>query len=108
MDNLEFIVRSILDQGRLLTLNLYQEIRTESIDQAALLRERIDNIEGLDEENKNMLKRILPPLLLPHIPSQKTVHSSIQMNITLTEQLYKRIGSPRVGDAVEVVIRKKD
>lgn len=107
MSSLEFVVRSITDQGRLLTLSLYQEIRTEPIDQAEMIKQRIDSIEGLDEDSKRMMKKVLPAMLAPHMPKQSVTISPIQMNITITRQIYERIGSPRVGDVIEVNMMKK-
>ena len=107
MTTLEFIVKSIMDQGRLLTLNLQQEIKTEPIDQAEIIRRRIDSIEGLDEDSKAMMKKVLPAMLAPHIPKQTITISPIQMSITITRQIYERIGKPKVGDAIEVSIVKK-
>jgi len=108
MSSLEFTVKSIMDEGRLLTLTLYQEIRTEPIDQAEIIKKRIDSIEGLDEDSKSMMKKLLPALLAPHIPKQTITISPIQMSITITRQIYERIGSPKVGDIIEVNIIRKD
>jgi hypothetical protein len=108
MSSLEFTVKSIMDEGRLLTLTLYQEIRTEPIDQAEIIKKRIDSIEGLDEDSKSMMKKLLPALLAPHIPKQTITISPIQMSITITRQIYERIGSPNVGDIIEVNIIRKD
>ncbi len=108
MSSLEFTVKSIMDEGRLLTLTLYQEIRTEPIDQAEIIKKRIDSIEGLDEDSKSMMKKLLPALLTPHMPKQTITISPIQMSITITRQIYERIGSPKVGDVIEVNIIRKD
>ncbi len=108
MSSLEFTVKSIMDEGRLLTLTLYQEIRTEPIDQAEIIKKRIDSIEGLDEDSKSMMKKLLPALLAPHMPKQTITISPIQMSITITRQIYERIGSPKVGDVIEVNIIRKD
>ena len=107
MTVLEFTVKSITDQGRLLTLNLYQEIRTEPINQAEIIKQRIDSIEGLDEDSKAMMKKVLPAMLAPHMPKQAVTISPIQMSITITRQIYERIGSPKVGDVIEVNMLKK-
>lgn len=107
MTSLEFVVKSIMDQGRLLTLNLHQEIRTEVIDQAEIIKQRIDGIEGLDEDSKAMMKKVLPAMLAPTMPKQSITISPIQMSITVTRQIYERMGAPKVGDIVEVNINKK-
>ncbi|MEM2855806.1 MAG: hypothetical protein QW416_01715 [Candidatus Nitrosocaldaceae archaeon] len=108
MSTLEFTIKSIVDQGRLLTLTLQQEIRTEIIDQAEIIRQRIDNIEGLDDDSKLLMKKILPALLASYTPKQEVIISPIQMNITITRQIYERLGSPRVGDTLNITISKKD
>jgi hypothetical protein len=55
-----------------------------------------------------MMKKLLPALLAPHIPKQTITISPIQMSITITRQIYERIGSPNVGDIIEVNIIRKD
>jgi len=60
---LEFVVRSITDNGSILVLTLQQEIKTEPIDQAEMLRQRIDSIKELDEDTKEVMKKIIPALI---------------------------------------------
>lgn len=107
MSSLEFVVKSIIDQGKLITLNLQQEIKTETIDQEELIKQKIDSIEGLDEDSKRLMKKILPAMLSSYLPKQDMVISPIQMSITITRSIYERIGLPKVGDIVEVSIVKK-
>lgn len=97
-----------MDQGKLLTLTLQQEIRTEMVDQAEIIKQRIDNIEGLDADSKILMKKILPALLASYTPRQEVIISPIQMSITITKQIYERIGSPKVGEILTVTISKKD
>ncbi len=104
-EGLEFIVRSITDNGNLLTLLLQQEIRTEPVDQAEMLRQRIDSIKELDEDTKAVMKKIIPAIV-PFQHVQHVTYSPIQMSITVTRQVYERIGSPRVGDTLMVTIQK--
>jgi hypothetical protein len=106
MQNLEFIVRSITDHGTLLTLTLQQEIKTEPIDQTEILKQRIDSIKDLDEDTREVMKKILPALLGSQLPRQNIAYSPIQMNITITRQIYERIGSPRVGEVVNVSLSR--
>ncbi|MEM4320773.1 MAG: hypothetical protein QW776_05325 [Candidatus Nitrosocaldus sp.] len=104
-EGLEFVVRSITDNGSLLTLLLQQEIRTEPVDQAEMLKQRIDSIKELDEDTKEVMKKIIPAI----IPFQQVHHvaySPIQMSITITRHVYERIGSPKVGDILIVTIQK--
>ncbi len=101
---LEFVVRSITDNGSLVMLTLQQEIKTEPIDQAEILRQRIDSIKELDDDTKEVMKKIIPALI-PFQPQQVT-YSPIQMSITVTKNVYDRIGSPRVGDTLLVTISK--
>ena len=102
---LEFVVRSITDNGSILVLTLQQEIKTEPIDQAEMLRQRIDSIKELDEDTKEVMKKIIPALI-PFQQIQQVAYSPIQMNITLTRNVYERIGNPRVGDTILVTISK--
>lgn len=104
-EGLEFIVRSITDNGSLLTLILQQEIRTEPVDQAEMLKQRIDSIKELDEDTKAIMKKIIPAIV-PFQNLQHVTYSPIQMSITVTRQVYERIGSPRVGDTLIVTIQK--
>ncbi len=101
-ESLEFVIRSITDHGRLLTLTLQQEIRTEPVDQAELLRQKIDSISGLDDDTREVMKKIIPALLATQLPQQATAYSPIQMNITVTRQIYERLGAPKVGETLQV------
>ncbi len=103
---LEFVIRSITDHGTLLTLTLQQEIRTEPIDQAEILKQRIDSVKGLDEDTREVMKKILPALMASPIPQQNIAYSPIQMNITITRQIYERLGSPKVGEAIGVSLSR--
>lgn len=104
MQALEFTVRSITDHGTLLTLTLQQEIKTEAIDQTEILQQRIDSIKDLDDDTRQIMKKILPALLGSQMQRQNIAYSPIQMTITITRQVYERIGSPRVGEVVNVNI----
>ena len=99
---LEFVVRSITDHGNVLTLTLQQEIKTEPIDQAEILRQRIDGVKDLDEDTRMVMKKILPALLGSQVPQQNIAYSPIQMNISITRQIYERLGSPKVGKMINV------
>jgi len=102
MQPLEFVVRSITDQGSLLTLTLQQEIKTEPIDQTEILQQRIDSVKDLDEDTRQVMKKILPALLGSQLPKQNIAYSPIQMHITITRQIYERLGSPKVGESIGV------
>ncbi len=97
---LEFVIRSITDHGTLLTLTLQQEIKTEPIDQAEILKQRIDSVKGLDEDTREVMKKILPALMASPMPQQNIAYSPIQMSITITRQIYERLGSPKVGETI--------
>jgi len=101
---LEFVIRSITDHGNLLTLTLQQEIKTEPVDQAEILKRRIDSVKDLDEDSKEVMKKILPALMASQLPQQNIAYSPIQMNITITRQIYERLGAPKVGEAIDVGI----
>jgi hypothetical protein len=102
---LEFVVRSITDNGSIIMLTLQQEIKTEPIDQAEILKQRIDSIKELDDDTKEVMKKIIP-VLIPFQQLQHVTYSPIQMNITITRNVYERIGSPKVGDTMLVTISK--
>jgi hypothetical protein len=102
---LEFVVRSITDNGSIIILTLQQEIKTEPIDQAEILKQRIDSIKELDDDTKEVMKKIIPALI-PFQQLQHVTYSPIQMNITITRNVYERIGSPKVGDTMLVTISK--
>jgi hypothetical protein len=102
---LEFVVRSITDNGSIIMLTLQQEIKTEPIDQAEILKQRIDSIKELDDDTKEVMKKIIPALI-PFQQLQHVTYSPIQMNITITRNVYERIGSPKVGDTMLVTISK--
>ncbi|MFQ5941097.1 MAG: hypothetical protein ACE5KA_05295 [Nitrososphaerales archaeon] len=102
VQTLEFVLRSITDQGGVLTLTLQQEIKTEPIDQTEILKQRIDSIKDLDTDTKEVMKKILPALLTSQLRKQNIAYSPIQMHITITRQIYERLGSPKVGEAIGV------
>ncbi|MCS6768777.1 MAG: hypothetical protein RMJ59_07740 [Candidatus Nitrosocaldus sp.] len=104
-EGIEFTVRSITDNGSLLTMLLQQEIRTEPIDQAEMLRQRIESIRELDDDTKEVMKKIIPAII-PFQQVQHVTYSPIQMSITITRPVYERIGSPKVGDTLIVTIHR--
>ncbi|MEM2761115.1 MAG: hypothetical protein QXU32_13445 [Nitrososphaerales archaeon] len=103
---LEFVVRSITDQGNILTVTLQQEIRTEPVDQTEILKQRIDSVKDLDEDTREVMKKILPALLGSQLPSRNVAYSPIQMHMTITRQIYERLGSPKVGESLGVSISR--
>jgi len=103
---LEFVIRSITDHGNLLTLTLQQEIKTEPVDQADILKRRIDGIKDLDDDTKEVMKKILPALLASQLPQQSIAFSPIQMNITITRQIYERMDEPGVGETIVVSLSR--
>ena len=104
--SLEFIVRSITDHGAVLSLTLQQEIKTEQISHIDIMKQRIDNIKDLDQDTREVLKKMLPALLGSQLPKQNIAYSPIQMQITITRLIYERMGNPKVGEGMYVSLSR--
>lgn len=103
-DSTEYKIQQIIDNGKTIQLSLLENVNTELISQKQLIR------ESLQKELDNDTKKQILPLLDAIMKTQPTIKikSYQQMSITIImpKIRYIKIGSPKVGEKIEINMKK--
>ena len=100
----EFKITQIVDNGQMVQLTLIENISTEPISQKQMIIENVS--KKLDAETKEQVM----PLLEAILQAQPTVniksYQQTQITIAMPKSRYDNMGRPRVGNIIEVDLKK--
>lgn len=100
----QYQVQQLVDNGQTVQLTLVEDVQTEPVSQKQLMMEAIN--KKLDPELKDQIMPFLEAIL--HAQPTIAIKSYAQTSITITmpRRRYERMGSPHVGQRLEVNIKK--
>ena len=97
-------IQQLVDTGQNVQLSLVEDVQTEPVSQKQLMLDAIN--KKLDPE---MREQILP-FLEAILQAQPTIaiksYSQTAITITMPKRRYERMGSPQVGQRLEIIIKK--
>ena len=98
-------INQMTDTGTNVSLSLSEDVELEPVSQQQMMLEAIDRTVT-DKEVKEQIRPILEAILSSQPQMLVRTYSQTVIQITMPKNRYGRMGSPRVGDKVEVFIKK--
>jgi hypothetical protein len=100
----QYQIQQLVDNGQTVQLALVEDVQTEPISQKQLMLDAIN--QKLDPE----LKDQIAPFIEAILQSQPTIaiksYAQTAITITMPKRRYERMGSPSVGQKLEINIKK--
>lgn len=101
---IQYQIQQLVDNGQSVQLTLVDDVQTEPISQKQLVLEAIN--KKLDPE----LKEQIVPFIEAILQAQPTIaiksYAQTAITITMPKRRYERMGSPSVGQKLEINIKK--
>lgn len=98
-------INQLTDTGASVALALTEDVELEPVSQQQMMLEAIDRAVT-DKEVKEQIKPILEAILGSQPQTLVRTYSQTVIQITMPKNRYERMGSPRVGDKVQLDIKK--
>ncbi len=101
---IHYQIQQIIDNGQSVQLSLVEDVQTEPISQKQLMLDAINN--KLDPE----LKEQITPFIEAILQAQPTIaiksYAQTAITISMPKRRYEKMGSPNVGQKLEINIKK--
>ena len=101
---IHYQIQQLVDNGQTVQLSLVEDVQTEPMSQKQLMLDAINN--KLDPE----LREQIAPFIEAILQSQPTVaiksYAQTAITIIMPKRRYERMGSPCVGQKLEINIKK--
>ena len=100
----QYKVQQLVDNGQTVQISLVEDVQLEPVSQKQLMLDAIN--KKLDPE----LKEQIAPVIEAILQAQPTIaiksYAQTTITITMPKRRYERMGSPSVGQKLEINIRK--
>jgi hypothetical protein len=93
------------DNGSNISLSLSEDIELEPVSQQQMMLEAIDRAVT-DEEVKGQIRPILEAILRSQPQTIVRTYPQTTVQITMPKKRYEKMGSPAVGDKIQIDIRR--
>ena len=101
----KYKITQLTDNGINVTLALSEDVELESISQQQMMLEAIDRAVT-DKEVREQVRPILEAILRSQPQTVIKTYSQTVIHITMPKRRYDRIGAPKVGEKLQIDIRK--
>ena len=98
----EFRIQQLVDNGRVVQLALVENVNTEPVSQKQMIRESI--YKKIDGETRKQIMPILEAILQAQPTIKIKSYQQTSINITMPKNRYEQMGSPQVGQILEIRI----
>lgn len=100
----QYKIQQLIDNGQTVQITLVEDVQLEPISQKQLMLDAIN--KKLDPELKEQIAPVIEAIL--HAQPTIAVKSYAQTAITITmpKRRYEKMGSPAVGEKLEINIKK--
>ena len=100
----QYQIQQIIDNGQTVQISLVEDVQLEPMSQKQLMLDAIN--KKLDPELKEQIVPVIEAIL--HSQPTITVRSYAQTSITVTmpRRRYEKMGSPKVGEKLEINMKK--
>ncbi len=100
----EYKISQIVDNGQVVQLSLVENVSTEPISQKQMIMEAVS--KKLDADTKEQILPLLEAILQAQPTIKIKSYQNTSIAITMPKNSYQKMGSPQVGDLLEVNLRK--
>lgn len=100
-----FKIKQLVDNGSNITLSLSEDVELETVSQQQMILEAVDRTIT-DEEVKQQIKPLLEAILRSQPQTVIKTYPKTIIQITMPKRRYEMMGSPQVGETLQVDIKK--
>lgn len=100
-----FKIKQLVDNGSNITLSLSEDVELETVSQQQMILEAVDRTIT-DEEVKQQIKPLLEAILRSQPQTVIKTYPKTIIQITMPKRRYEIMGSPQVGETLQVDIKK--
>jgi len=98
-------ISQMTDTGASVTIALSEDVELEPVSQQQMMLEAIDRAVT-DKEVKEQIRPLLEAILKSQPQTLVRTYSQTVIQITMPKKRYEKLGSPRVGDRMQIDIKK--
>ena len=97
-------IQQINDNGQAVQMTLIEDVQTEPSSQKQLIMENVG--KKLDSETKNQVMPLLEAILQAQPTIKLKSYAQTTVSITMPKNRYKKMGSPQVGEKLQVDLKR--
>lgn len=101
---IQYQIQQLVDNGQTVQLTLMEDVQTEPVSQKQLMMEAIN--KKLDPELKDQILPFLEAILQAQPTIAIKSYAQTTITIAMPKRRYERMGSPQVGQRLEINIKK--
>jgi len=98
-------INQMTDTGASVAIAMSEDVELEQVSQQQMMLEAIDRAVT-DKEVKDQIRPLLEAILRSQPQTVVRTYSQTVIQITMPKNRYEKMGSPRVGDGLQIDIRK--
>jgi hypothetical protein len=100
----QYQIQQLVDSGQTVQLSLVEDVQTEPISQKQLMLDAIN--KKLDPELKDQIAPFIEAILQAQPTIAIKSYAQTAITITMPKRKYERMGSPAVGQKLDINIKK--
>jgi len=97
-------IQQIVDNGNAVQISLVEDVQTEPLSQKQLIIENVS--KKLDDDTKKQVMPLLDAILQAQPTIRVKSYAQTNISITMPKNRYEKMGSPQVGDKLQVDLKK--
>jgi hypothetical protein len=104
-ERIKYRINQMTETGANVSLALSEDVDLEPVSQQQMILEAVDRAVT-DKDVKEQIKPLLEAILRSQPQTLVKTYSQTIIQITMPKKRYEKIGSPRVGDTLQIDIRR--
>jgi hypothetical protein len=104
-ERIKYQINQMTETGANVSLALSEDVDLEPVSQQQMILEAVDRAVT-DKDVKEQIKPLLEAILRSQPQTLVKTYSQTIIQITMPKKRYEEIGSPRVGDKLQIDIRR--
>jgi hypothetical protein len=104
-ERIKYRINQMTETGANVSLALSEDVDLEPVSQQQMILEAVDRAVT-DKDVKEQIKPLLEAILRSQPQTLVKTYSQTIIQITMPKKRYEEIGSPRVGDKLQIDIRR--
>ena len=97
-------IQQITDNGHAVQMSLIEDVQTEPLSQKQLIMENVS--KKLDSDTKEQVMPLLEAILQAQPNIKLKSYNQTLISITMPKNRYNKMGSPQVGEKLQVELKK--
>ena len=97
-------IQQIVDNGHAVQISLIEDVQTEPLSQKQLIMENVS--KKLDSDTKEQVMPLLEAILQAQPNIKLKSYNQTLISITMPKNRYVKMGSPQVGETLQVELKK--